>query len=76
MRVVADQVRLPLHAAGIDVAPAAARRLAITTMSLLRSMPVIQAASPRAAPKLGVGVPSRVAHSPTKIFGPLRSVLS
>ena len=34
------------------------------------------AASPRAAPILGVGMPSRVAHSPTKILGPLRSVLS
>ena len=39
-------------------------------------MPVIQAASPRAALMVGVGVPSVVAHSPTKILGPLRSVLS
>ena len=46
------------------------------TMSLLRSRPVRNAASPSAAPKLGVGDPSRVAHSPTKIRGPLRSVES
>jgi hypothetical protein len=39
-------------------------------------MPVIHAASPRAAPKLVVGDPSRVAHSPTKIFDPVRSALS
>ena len=45
----------------------------MTTMSLLRSRPVIHAASPRAAPRLVVGEPSRVAHSPTRIFGPLRS---
>ena len=44
--------------------------------SLLRSMEVIQAASPSASPKFGVGVPDRVAHSPTKIFGPLRDALS
>ncbi len=36
-------------------------------------MPVIHAASPSAAPMLVVGEPSRVAHSPTKILGPLRS---
>ena len=38
-----------------------------------RAMQVIQAASPRAAFMLVVGEPSRVAHSPQKIFGPLRS---
>ena len=28
------------------------------------------------APKFGVGVPERVAHSPTKIFGPVRGASS
>ena len=48
----------------------------IKMRSLLRSTPVIHAASPSAEPKFGVGEPSRVAHSPMKIFGPVRSALS
>ena len=38
----------------------------------LASMPVIHEASPSAPARLGVGWPTRVAHSPTKIFGPVR----
>ena len=37
-------------------------------MSELRSMQVIHAASPRAPDIFGVGDPTRVAHSPQKIF--------
>ena len=39
-------------------------------------MPVIQAASPSAALMLGVGSPTRVAHSPKKILGPERGRVS
>ena len=37
-------------------------------MSEFRSMPVIHAASPSAPARFGVGEPTRVAHSPTKIL--------
>jgi len=46
------------------------------TRSEFRSMPVIQAASPSPPLMLGVGAPTRVAHSPTKIFCPVRSRVS
>jgi hypothetical protein len=48
----------------------------MTIRSLFLSIAVIHAASPSAAPMFVVGVPSRVAHSPTKILGPLRSAVS
>ena len=43
-------------------------------MSALRSMQVIQAPSPSAPDMLGVGEPTRVAHSPQKIFKKLSEV--
>ena len=46
------------------------------TRSELRSMPVIQAESPKAALMLGVGAPTRVAHSPSNTLGPVRGRVS
>src|ERR1035437_8482849 len=78
-RVVADEV------AGYCIEPPLLVALTFTnngaydsmrTRSELRSMQHIHAASPSAPAMFGVGEPTRVAHSPTKIFGPVRGRLS